>query len=78
MYLRALTFENLYVSVSPDVEQSIYNRCTQMNLGIFSISHKIELKEFHDVELHYKGDVSGSWELLKCSETRGKYAGKRA
>ena len=48
-----------------------------MNLGIFSISHKIELKEFHDVELHYNGDVSGSWELLKCSETRGKYAGKR-
>lgn len=31
--------------ISPDVEQSIYDRCTRMNLGIFSISHKIELKE---------------------------------
>jgi len=63
--------------ISPDVEQSIYNRCTQMNLGIFSISHKIELKEFHDFELHYKGDAAGSWELLKCSDTRGRYAGRR-
>ena len=31
--------------ISPDVEKAIYDRCTQMNLGIFSISHKIELKE---------------------------------
>ena len=31
--------------------------------------------QFHDWELHYKGDPDGSWELLKCSETRGKYIG---
>ncbi|EKX45932.1 hypothetical protein GUITHDRAFT_108382 [Guillardia theta CCMP2712] len=59
-----------------DVEQEIYDRCTQMNLGIFSISHKIELKEFHDWELHYKGDSVGGWEMFKCSETRYNFSGK--
>ena len=62
----------LSLCLSPDVEQSFYNRCTQMNLGILSISHKIELKDFHDFELHYKGDASGSWELLKCSPRQKK------
>jgi hypothetical protein len=28
-----------------------------LNLAIFSISHKIELKAFHDFELHYSGDA---------------------
>eukprot|EP00286_Rhodomonas_abbreviata_P022275 CAMPEP_0181295300 /NCGR_PEP_ID=MMETSP1101-20121128/4070_1 /TAXON_ID=46948 /ORGANISM="Rhodomonas abbreviata, Strain Caron Lab Isolate" /LENGTH=538 /DNA_ID=CAMNT_0023400035 /DNA_START=428 /DNA_END=2041 /DNA_ORIENTATION=+ len=54
--------------ISPDVEKAIYERCTELNLGVFSISHKIELKEFHDLELHYRGDVSGSWELLRCAD----------
>lgn len=40
--------------ISPDVEKALYQRCTTMNLGVFSISHKIELKEFHDYELHYR------------------------
>ena len=44
--------------ISPDVEQDLYDRCTNLNLGIFSISHKIELKEFHDLELHYNGTAS--------------------
>jgi ABC-type uncharacterized transport system fused permease/ATPase subunit len=61
--------------ISPDVEQELYDRCTQMNLGIFSISHKIELKAFHDLELHYNGDLAGSWELLSCKDTAGIYTG---
>jgi len=63
--------------ISPDVEKSLYERCTTMNLGVFSISHKIELKEFHDFELHYRGDISGSWELLKCADTKGVYVGSK-
>jgi hypothetical protein len=46
-----------------------------MNLGIFSISHKIELKEFHDFELHYKGDAGG---LLKNKALLRLYYGYRA
>jgi ATP-binding cassette subfamily D (ALD) long-chain fatty acid import protein len=61
--------------ISPDVEQELYNRCTELNLAIFSISHKIELKEFHDRELHYYGDADGSWKMFSCEETRGKIVG---
>jgi ATP-binding cassette subfamily D (ALD) long-chain fatty acid import protein len=58
--------------ISPDVEQDLYNRCTALNLGIFSISHKIELKEFHDLELHYNGDINGTWGLHDCKDTMGR------
>jgi len=58
--------------ISPDVEMDLYNRCTKLNLAVFSISHKIELKEFHDWELHFNGDAQGTYDLLKCSDTRGK------
>jgi len=58
--------------ISPDVEYDLYDRCTKLGLAVFSISHKIELKLFHDYELHYNGDPEGTWSLTKCSETLGK------
>lgn len=61
--------------ISPDVEKKLYDKCTELGMSIFSISHKIELKEFHDYELHYHGDVKGKYDLLPCSETRGRYLG---
>mmetsp|Transcript_67432 Transcript_67432/g.140900 ORF Transcript_67432/g.140900 Transcript_67432/m.140900 type:complete len:735 (-) Transcript_67432:260-2464(-) len=57
--------------ISPDVEHDLYDRCTKLNLAVFSISHKIELKLFHDFELHYTGDLEGSWTWRRCSLTRG-------
>jgi len=58
--------------VSPDVEHDLYDRCSQLNLGVFSISHKHELKLFHDYELQFNGDVKGTWTISACSETRDK------
>lgn len=58
--------------VSPDVEHDLYDRCKRMNLAVLSISHRIELRLFHDYELHYTGDVDGSWSLTQCSETTDK------
>merc|ERR1712032_559796 len=58
--------------IAPDVEHDLYDRCTKLNLAVFSISHKIELKLFHDYELHYSGDLEGTWTMHKCSETTGK------
>ncbi|CAJ1384682.1 unnamed protein product [Effrenium voratum] len=58
--------------ISPDVEHDLYDRCTRLNLAVFSISHKIELKLFHDRELHYVGDLQGSWTMMECSHTRDK------
>merc|ERR1719188_1971820 len=57
--------------ISPDVEHDLYDRCTRLNLAVFSISHKCELRNFHDYELHYRGDVEGSWEMKVCSERSG-------
>merc|ERR1712137_139791 len=58
--------------ISPDVEHDLYDRCTKLDLAVFSISHKIELKLFHDYELHYHGDEEGSWEMTRCSEKKGR------
>lgn len=58
--------------ISPDVEHDLYDRCTRLNLAVFSISHKIELKLFHERELHYHGDLKGSWTMRECSQTRDK------
>eukprot|EP00928_Gymnodinium_smaydae_P022997 TRINITY_DN19146_c0_g1_i1.p1 TRINITY_DN19146_c0_g1~~TRINITY_DN19146_c0_g1_i1.p1 ORF type:complete len:718 (-),score=160.44 TRINITY_DN19146_c0_g1_i1:7-2160(-) len=58
--------------ISPDVEHDLYDRCTKLNLAVFSISHKIELKLFHDYELHYEGDLEGSWTFTRCSERQGR------
>ncbi|CAE7742210.1 Abcd3 [Symbiodinium pilosum] len=58
--------------ISPDVEHDLYDRCTRLNLAVFSISHKIELKLFHERELHYHGDLKGSWVMNECSHTRDK------
>jgi len=58
--------------VSPDVEHDLYDRCARLGITVFSISHKIELRLFHDLELHYHGDAKGSWTLSRCSETRDK------
>jgi len=57
--------------ISPDVEHDLYDRCTKLNLAVFSISHKIELKLFHDIELHYFGDSEGMWEMRECATQEG-------
>lgn len=52
--------------ISPDVELSLYNRCRDLGMAVFSISHKIELKQLHDFELHLNGDVQGTYTYGAC------------
>lgn len=52
--------------ISPDVELSLYNRCRDLGMAIFSISHKIELKQLHDYELHLNGDTQGTYTYGPC------------
>lgn len=54
--------------VSPDVEEALYERCAKLGMAIFSISHKLEMKRFHDYELHYDG--KGGYTLTDLRETR--------
>eukprot|EP01130_Rhizamoeba_saxonica_P001286 TRINITY_DN11166_c0_g1_i1.p1 TRINITY_DN11166_c0_g1~~TRINITY_DN11166_c0_g1_i1.p1 ORF type:complete len:633 (+),score=115.90 TRINITY_DN11166_c0_g1_i1:67-1965(+) len=51
--------------VAPGVERDLYERCRKNNITVFSISHKTELKELHDYELHYHHDGKGSWSFIK-------------
>ena len=50
--------------VAPDVEHDLYERCSSLGMGIFSISHKLELKKLHDKELHILGDGEGGWVII--------------
>lgn len=54
--------------ISPDVEEDLYLQCRRMGISVFSISHKIELKRLHDLELHYFHDAKGSYELIDLNE----------
>jgi len=69
---RLVVLDECTNGVSPDVEHDLYDRCAKLGLTVISISHKIELKLFHDYELHCHGDAEGSWTLSKCSEVRDK------
>jgi len=53
--------------VAPDVEVDLYNRCRSLDITVFSISHKLELKKLHDFELHYNGDDAGSYTFKKLN-----------
>lgn len=51
--------------ISPDIEADLYQRLTSLGMAIFSISHKLELKQHHDFELHFNADSKGSYEWIK-------------
>eukprot|EP00009_Paramoeba_aestuarina_P004838 CAMPEP_0201512804 /NCGR_PEP_ID=MMETSP0161_2-20130828/4985_1 /ASSEMBLY_ACC=CAM_ASM_000251 /TAXON_ID=180227 /ORGANISM="Neoparamoeba aestuarina, Strain SoJaBio B1-5/56/2" /LENGTH=509 /DNA_ID=CAMNT_0047908785 /DNA_START=624 /DNA_END=2153 /DNA_ORIENTATION=+ len=55
--------------VAPNVENELYNRCTELGITVFSISHKLELKELHDYELHYLSDGKGGFEFLPIDKS---------
>jgi len=54
--------------ISPDVEEELYNRCHQQGMAVFSISHKVELKRLHDIELHLNADENGTYELIQLNK----------
>ena len=53
--------------ISPAVEKDLFEQCSRMGMGVFSISHKEGLKAFHDFELHlnFPNDTSYEWIDLK-------------
>jgi len=61
--------------VAPDVERALYDRCRSLNMAVFSISHKVELKALHDYELHYTGK-DGGWEWIDLASNKVLYSSK--
>eukprot|EP00298_Acanthocystis_sp_HF-20_P007780 c17281_g1_i1.p1 GENE.c17281_g1_i1~~c17281_g1_i1.p1 ORF type:complete len:653 (-),score=234.15 c17281_g1_i1:103-2061(-) len=54
--------------ISPDVERDLYNRCQKLGMAVFSISHKVELKQLHDLELHINHDAQGSYKISQIEK----------
>jgi len=55
-------------NIAPDAEIRLYNKCRELGITVFSISHKLELKNFHDFELHYNG--KGGYQWIDLAQTR--------
>jgi len=53
-------------NIAPEVEIRLYNKCRELGITVFSISHKTELKNFHDYELHY--DAKGGYVWLDLNQ----------
>jgi len=56
--------------IAPDVEKDLYHRLSKLGISVFSISHKTELKEIHDYEIHFNGDEEGSYEYKKLGDRK--------
>jgi len=54
--------------VAPDVEKDLYARLEKLGISVFSISHKTELKELHDMEIHFNGDDEGSYNIYQLKD----------
>ena len=61
--------------IAPAVERDLFQRCHTLGMGIFSISHKEELKALHDYELHFNADDEGTYEWI---DLRGGGGGRKA
>jgi len=55
-------------NIAPDAEIRLYNKCKELGITVFSISHKLELKNFHDYELHYDG--KGGYQWIELGQNR--------
>ena len=59
--------------VAPDVEVELYQRCQELGITVFSISHKLELKTLHDYELHYLSDGQGGYTFGAIDHERDSF-----
>ncbi|KAI9209715.1 ABC family transporter: long-chain fatty acid [Polychytrium aggregatum] len=50
-------------AINPDEEGGLYEWCQKLNITVFSIAHRYELKRFHQVHLHYLADGTGKVEI---------------
>jgi ATP-binding cassette, subfamily D (ALD), member 3 len=54
-------------AINPDEEGALYEEFEKLNITVFSIAHRMELKRFHKMHLHFKADGKGSWQLKKIT-----------
>ncbi len=57
--------------VAPAIEADLYSRLHKLGMAVFSISHKNDLKRFHDYELHFHADAEGGWDWIDLAMGKG-------
>ena len=50
-------------AINPDEEGALYEAVQRRGITVFSIAHRLELRRFHALHLHFQGDNSGRWTL---------------
>lgn len=55
-------------AINPDEETELYNKVLESNCTVFSIAHRLELREFHDFELQFSGDGSGGFNIIDLND----------
>jgi len=55
-------------AVHPDDEARLYAAVVKLGITIFSIAHRASLRKYHQLELVFKGDGEGGWELRKIED----------
>jgi len=55
-------------AVSDEVEDKLYQTCKQLEITLFTVSHRKALQRHHDALLTFKGGLDGAWELTALAK----------
>jgi ABC-type uncharacterized transport system fused permease/ATPase subunit len=55
-------------AVHPEDELRLYQTVIDMGVTVFSIAHRPALRKFHELELEFKGDGEGGWEIKELAK----------
>eukprot|EP01114_Cavostelium_apophysatum_P013429 TRINITY_DN3254_c0_g1_i1.p1 TRINITY_DN3254_c0_g1~~TRINITY_DN3254_c0_g1_i1.p1 ORF type:complete len:733 (+),score=209.45 TRINITY_DN3254_c0_g1_i1:91-2289(+) len=58
-------------AVSDEVEGKIYETCKQLGITLFTVSHRPQLKRYHDYILKFEGS-QGKWDWIKVHNEENK------
>jgi ATP-binding cassette subfamily D (ALD) protein 3 len=55
-------------AVSDEVEGKIYETCKQLGITLFTVSHRPQLKRYHEYTLRFDGRGNWEWTVVKPEE----------
>lgn len=61
-------------AVTPEIEQTMYQHCTELGITLMSVSHRPSIHRFHKKVLQFTGDGTYSFRDLDSKETERRQA----
>jgi ATP-binding cassette subfamily D (ALD) protein 3 len=52
-------------AINPDEEGAFYRHLGTLGITAFSIAHRLELRRFHHMHLHFHADGTGGWTMSR-------------